>query len=361
MAKAMLVIPANLPMVALQQIFSAFPDLAPHLVVDGVGAVVDVPNNLVASIASSPSVAALSTGPIANPQTLPIAPEAITWLEAWNRLFDPVYLDKLASRALKWLNTSITCQTVSAFGSPQPMMTLTGDIAVGILIVDGLAGSTAQITSSEFLDITLALIQGFEILYRNAPSSAKLVFVAEQRRIALSLNPATVPGPVPDPSTATFADYEARESLWRDPALQAIGFQAGLPGIDAYRANLMNRQWPAGAPRQSIVVLLSKYSAAHFAYAASGRLLLQFDRASLIVQPENLDRVIAHEICHLFNAPDEYGSCNPLQTFGPFGAVNGNCLNNPFAAIGHTPCLMAGEADDMCRFTKAHVGWVPLN
>jgi hypothetical protein len=360
MAKAMLVTPENIQMEALQQIFSEFPNIAPHLVIDGVGAVIDVPDNLIATIAGLPLVATLAIGPIANLQALPISLEAIPWIEAWNRLFDPAFLAKLEARAFKWLNTSTTCQTVNAIGPTLPMMTLTGYIAVGILIIDGPVGSAAQITPSEFIDITLALTQGFEILYRNAPKSAKLVFVAEQHRVALTLDPTTVLGPVPDPNTATFADYEAREALWRDPALQAIGLPPGFPGINAYRSNLLNRQWLVGAPQQSIVALVSKYSAALFAYAAFGRLLLQFDRASLIVQPENLDRVIAHEICHLFNAPDEYGNCNSLQTFGPFAAFNGNCLNNPLATIGHTPCLMAGEADDMCSFTKAHVGWTPF-
>jgi hypothetical protein len=67
----------------------------------------------------------------------------------------------------------------SGFAQPPQMMTMTDTVAVGIVIVNGPLGSVAQISSSEDTDIAFALIYGFDILYRNAPATAKLVFVVE--------------------------------------------------------------------------------------------------------------------------------------------------------------------------------------
>lgn len=106
-------------------------------------------------------------------------------------------------------------------------------------------------------------------------------------------------------------------------------------------------------------MLLTKYNAAHFAYGTSGRLVVDLPHAKAGVAAgiDDLDRVIAHETCHLFEAPDEYGNCVALAAYGPFGAPNGNCPNPVIAAV---PCLMNGLSDTMCAWTKAHVGWNPL-
>jgi hypothetical protein len=367
MVKALIALPTGVPIQALNNVFAAVPGVEPRLVLDGIGAIVEVPPNLVQAVAGLPGLAAVATGAIANLAALPVPAEAIPWLQAWNKLFDPVFLNTLATRAAQWLNIPAPpCpHEVSGFGAPPPPiqdMRLVGDIAVGIMTIDGPAGTVAQITASEFVDITLSIIHGFDILYNNAPREVKLVFLAEPRRAALPLlDPASVPvAPAGGPQVITFPEYEERERMWRDPALQAQGFPAGFAGINAYRNNLLTRPWLTGAPQRSIVILVTKYNAAHFGYAANGRFVLQFPNALAAVGIDNLDRVIAHETCHLFNAPDEYGTCVPQQLFGPFNVPNGNCVNAHIPFIPHTSCLMAGETDDMCVWSKAHVGWNPV-
>jgi hypothetical protein len=361
MAKAFIALNANTVTPVLQNVFSAFPAVLPRLVIDGVGAFVDVPDNLIPQVANFPGLAAISSGPIASLNLF--APNARPWLQAWNRLFDPNFIDIIANRPANWLINPKPCsQAVSGFSPLPQTMTMVGNVAVGVLIVDGPIGSTAQITPMDDLDIALALAQGLDILFRNAPPSAKLIFVAEVRRVTLSVQPSQVPlytGPFPP----TFAEQESRESKWRDPALQALGFLGGFDGINAYRGNLVARQWPGPGgivtAQKSIVWLITKYNTANFAYAALGRVVFQLTNARGAVGSEDLDRVIAHETCHLFDAPDEYGSCNHLEVHGPFLAPNVNCVNNPIATI-RSSCLMFGDSDNMCGWTKAHVGWAPF-
>lgn len=366
MTKALIALPAGAPLQALNTVFTTVPTVEPRLVIDGVGAIVEIPEDVVNAVAGLAGLAAVATGALAALERLPVPPDALPWLQAWNKLFDPAFLNTLARRPATWITTPLPqcSHQVTGSGVPPPPaqdMRLIGDIAVGIMTVDGPVGTTAQITPSEVLSITLSIIQGFEILYRNAPKEVKLVFLVEPRRAALRVDPSTVPPPTgASPAEIPFEEYEKREAIWRDAALRANGFPTGFAGINALRAALLTRPWLDGTPTRSIVILATKYNTAHFAYAANGRLVLQYPNSLAAVGIDNLDRVIAHESCHLFNAPDEYGACVPQQVFGPFGVPNGNCIKANIPLFPHVPCLMGGESDDMCAWSKAHVGWNPL-
>jgi hypothetical protein len=348
MSKALIVAPAP----ALQAALAAVPGIDPRFIIDGLGSIVEIPDALIAAVRGLPGVAVVATAAIADPRIVPS--ELQPWIRAWNKLFDPSYQNALATRPPEWLTVPAPCDRASSLvPPPAQIMTLTGDVAVGLIYVNG--PGAAQLSLTDFADGGLALIQGFEILYNNAPREAKLVFLAETQIANISVDPASVPAPVADPRTATNADYETRESRWRDSALSALSLPTGFDGVNRYRSNLVARQWPGGSPTKSIVVFFTNYSTAHFAYAAFGRVVVRLSATRPVVGQDNLDRVAAHEICHLFDAPDEYGNCNPLQVFGPFHVLNGNC-NNPL----RTPCLMNGTSDSMCIFSKAHVGWSPL-
>jgi hypothetical protein len=357
MAEAFVALPAGTPIQVLQAALAGVGAPTPRLTIDGVGAIVELSPQLVAVLDATPGIAAAVAGVIPNLATLPVAAEALPWLEAWNRPFDPAQVALLATRSAQWFTVAPPCTDVASFALvPPPTMTLTGDVAVGIVMVGGPAGGAAEFTASEYVDIALAVIHGFEILTRSAPSSVRLVLLAEQRRVTIPVDPATVPGPLANPQTATPADVEAREAPWRDPALQALGFSSGFAGIGAYRANLVGRPWAVGAPQKSVVILVTKYNTFRTAYAAGGRLVMQLTAAKQYPGPEHLDRVMAHELCHLFEATDEYAGCDPFQMKGPFNVLNGNCVVNPL----HVPCLMSGESDDLCGWSRAHVGWAPF-
>ena len=52
----------------------------------------------------------------------------------------------------------------------------------------------------------------------------------------------------------------------------------------------------------------TKYPVGHFAYAYLGGPYLVMQYAIDGWGPNNIDRVFAHETCHIFNAPDDYAA-----------------------------------------------------
>ena len=71
---------------------------------------------------------------------------------------------------------------------------------------------------------------------------------------------------------------------------------------------------------------------------------------------EDLNKVAAHETCHLFGAADEYADVpDCYELWGYLRERNGNAIN----CIEHqTPCLMDCVATlDLRPFTLAHLGW----
>jgi hypothetical protein len=149
--------------------------------------------------------------------------------------------------------------------------------------------------------------------------------------VKLDLDPTTLPAPPPKASMVnTDAEYERREKLWRDPALNALGLPTGVPGIAAYVSKLMSgATWPAAPelPDTAYVVFVTKYMANWCAYAdARSRMKVTIvyqwlaDRTPTLRDgtggfrntgamgwgEENFDRVFAHESAHIFGAPDEF-------------------------------------------------------
>jgi hypothetical protein len=73
------------------------------------------------------------------------------------------------------------------------------------------------------------------------------------------------------------------------------------------------------------------------------------------------DRVNAHELGHLFGAPDEYndgsGCTSSTVVIAHNGVYNGNCVKaNPNAI----PCVMNANSLALCGYTPGHVGWNSL-
>jgi hypothetical protein len=168
-------------------------------------------------------------------------------------------------------------------------------------------------------------------------------------------------------------DFEARETPWRDAALAVLGHPAGTQGCLALAAA------GKGGADHSLVCFLTKYNLAWQAYAGPERATAVIDWPWLSDTTRRgaglpvADRVLAHEIGHVFHAPDEgamKGStpgslvgCTVLTPDGKgFGALdfpNFNCMvTNPSSSQS---CLMrfgATEASFICSSTRAHWGWV---
>lgn len=82
MSKGIVVLSNGFSTQMLENVFSTFNQVRPLVILDGIGAIVDVPVDLVAAIANLPGLATVSLGTITGLDLLPIPLIAKPWLEA---------------------------------------------------------------------------------------------------------------------------------------------------------------------------------------------------------------------------------------------------------------------------------------
>jgi hypothetical protein len=218
---------------------------------------------------------------------------------------------------------------------------LTGSVAVGIVIVEG-PNANLKFSDAERTKVVAEVQNGLSWLATQNPEG--IVFKYDIKIVTLNVQPG--------PDSLTF---DQKETRWRDPAMQQLGFATGMAGVTLYaeklRANL-GTQW-------TYCAFFTKYPLGHFAYASIGGPRLVMDYNNDGWGPDNIDRVFAHETGHIFGAPDEYASsgCSCGGSWGFYGKPNSNCAN--CAPGGGVDCLMKGNTWAMCVHTPYHLG-LPL-
>jgi hypothetical protein len=210
---------------------------------------------------------------------------------------------------------------------------MVGSIAVGVVIVSGntpaltLTVAEQQLVVSEVLE-ALNFLSGVE-------PRAELTFSLDIR----VLNVAVAPG-----STAS---YEEAEGPWRNAATAALGFAGDRSGSTAYVNSLRtsrNTNW-------AYVGYFTKYPLKHFAYAIEEKLVMHYGNDGW--GSNQINRVFAHESCHIFGAADEYGDCACGGAHGQLGVPNNNCVK----CAPHVPCLMEANVLEICNWTRGQIGW----
>jgi virginiamycin B lyase len=127
--------------------------------------------------------------------------------------------------------------------------------------------------------------------------------------------------------------------------LRQYGYPPGIAGCEALAARMQKAyDW-------AIIAFVTKYPLFQSAYASGPRLCIQYqsDGAGADV----LDRVLAHQVCTLFGAADEYGSCG-CGPSGYFSVPNGNCVN---CTKSQVPCLMNSDILSLCPWSRGQSGW----
>ena len=149
--------------------------------------------------------------------------------------------------------------------------------------------------------------------------------------------------------SATDNPYEIMERPWRDAALAQLGFAGGETGCEAYAAELRSDK----GTNWSYVAFFTKYPLNHFAYQTGVRLIMNYDNDGW--GPSQINKVFAHESCHVFGALDEYASaCTCGSLGGKFQVPNNNCVN---CSGPHDSCIMDANSLDMCQWTRGQIGW----
>ena len=228
------------------------------------------------------------------------------------------------------------------YGANSPYrQTMTGKIAVGILIASG-PDDSLDISSSESQTIESEVIAGLDFWIKNAPASAELSFALYKGVAVISA------------SNPTFcSSYAACHNVFANPTLQHFGYSTGQIGKDQLAGAIKTHAGADGA----YFGFFSKYRQSHFAYAypGGGPFYMQYSNDGW--GPDQIDRVFAHETGHVFNAPDEYTSCNCSYNYGngTCTAKNTNCYS---CTSSQSTCIMdSNDLDHICSYSKKHVGW----
>ena len=217
---------------------------------------------------------------------------------------------------------------------------LIGSVAVGVVLVSRNTGAEV-LSSAERTKIIQEVQEGLGWLAGVEPR-ARVSFVYDIRTVTVS----SAPGPYAGVADA----YERYERDWRDAALASMGYAAGRPGYQKYASDLRASRHTDWA----YVAFFTKYPLNHFAYAIVEKVVMNYANDGW--GADNINRVFAHESCHIFGAADEYGSCACGTTSGHLAVPNSNCVNC-FPPGAQLSCLMNANTLDMCTFSRKQIGW----
>ena len=248
---------------------------------------------------------------------------------------------------------------------------MTGTINVRLVIVRGPDGTSAAVDALDMVrmrSITIAATRFLSALASVNDPLPRLTWSVRTSIAQISTPPTSNPNPDPLANTAPAIRqqmFEQREAPWRDPALTGLVGSSGTAGLEALRLDTL------GGADNAVTILFTGYEPQWVAYATAreAKVVLGwplFARPGLPhrteVSLQSSGAVLAHELCHIFGAPDEYkdSNCSVLRAgacgFGVQDFPNFNCENSggPKAT-----CLMR-EASDllMCPNTRIHIGWV---
>ncbi len=218
--------------------------------------------------------------------------------------------------------------------------TMTGSIALGLIIVKGTA-SGLGFSDAETRLVLQEVVEGCQFLASAYPR-AKVTFVYVIHVLTISAAP-----------NDSCDSSESCESVFRDPALAQLGYAAGDKGCIALVEDLKKNnktQW-------GYVAFITKYPLIHFAYASGVKICMQYANDGW--GPNQINRVFAHETCHIFGAADEYADsrCTCAKK-GNNNVPNYNCVNCTDSLFDHVPCLMNQNTLSLCSWTMGQLGWI---
>jgi hypothetical protein len=253
------------------------------------------------------------------------------------------YLKTIDPEILKWLSDFLWAWLHPEEGCWK----LENEISVGIVFVESSISGGPVFTSSNRLTLQQEITDGLTWLANYEPkANVSWVFDWQYTKI----NVANGTG-------------SPAEDYWRNPAMQQVNYHGSTytgdwSGIDKYRTDMRLRNRSAHA----VVIFVTPYANSWHAYAGSHRITLANKGNWGGWGIATIDSIVAHEMCHIFGATDEYtGSGTPCSSCGgQFGCnkiPNGNCGS---CASPHQACIMDQNTHRICAYTQGHIGWADL-
>jgi hypothetical protein len=215
-----------------------------------------------------------------------------------------------------------------------------GEIALILVVVSGTStrGDDYKLSEDEENKILQEVIKGANFL-ANAEPKAKVTFryYVYFQKVTADLE-----------KEAGGDEYERKEGPWRDAALYKMGYAPGLKGIN----KLTNEKVKCGS-EWGYVSFFTKFPVYHFAYTRKGQQHLVIESKNGKWGIDYINKVFAHETCHIFGAMDEYDSAsNDLS--GTLLIPNGNSLICP----SQESCLMNSKLElVLCKYSRGQLGW----
>jgi hypothetical protein len=236
---------------------------------------------------------------------------------------------------------------------------MVGKVGVQVIIVGG--PGDAQMDIFDELWIQHQVVKGLGFLRKLARENnppITLSFQTQVRRVGLTVPAAHLPLLTPN-----MDEVDAREDLWRNEVQVQLGHPPGMTGLRSLVS--------AGAIDHSVVVFATQYPLGTQAYASELEPYVVLDWGWIQDTARGgkgfgfLAHIVAHEVGHSFDAPDEYAGCTLLRSdgsgWGSLNFPNFNCVDiNPSASV---TCLMrrGRDVEFVCEATRVHWGWVDSN
>jgi len=215
---------------------------------------------------------------------------------------------------------------------------LKGSVAMGLVVVSG-PDSDLQFSDGNKVRVLGEVMEGLQFLAREAPLF-DVVFDFDINFI--NINAAK------DSTCNSGTKYEPCEKIWRDPALNKMGYTSTTDYISTLK-NLKSTKFAYAA-------YFTKYPQETFAYANDNRLCMQYDNDGW--GPAKINRVFAHETGHVFGAADEYNGTIKCKcdAKGYYEVQNYNCVNCTPKQVN---CLMDENSLSLCFWSRGQLGWIP--
>ncbi len=226
-----------------------------------------------------------------------------------------------------------------------------GKNSVGVVFVESSNNNGPKFTNNERNEIINEIITGLSWLVVEHPTN-NLSWVYDYQYVKINVA-----------NKANKDDLDsAYDSYWRNPAIGQVNFEghtysADDNGIDNYKDDLREQH----NSEHAIVVFVTPYGSSWHAYSSGKRYI------SLAEHGDNwggwgqdeLNTIIAHEMCHKYGAADEYtGSGTPCNSCGGSHGCdnipNGNCKS---CASPGEECVMDQNDLNLCQYTRAQIGW----
>ena len=253
----------------------------------------------------------------------------------------------------------------------KPLRPLLGRIYVVLVFVDG--PGTAAVDQSARIEAFSECAAGQGVLgtlgaswgaRQNPTITQPVSFALSGRHVQLTRDPRTLPARTGNRPL----DWERIDKIWLDDVLTALGVPTGGTFDERMRkvaAGLAVTGWSWLNIDDVVPVFVTNYPTHWFAYADGYRRYATINVAQTWDEyPNHKHLVFAHELGHVFGAPDEYedSTCTVAETAGPYDTPNANCavltrvplvVPNPVSG----PCVMNHNAAVACRSTESMWGW----